>query len=57
MSEYRWKVACINWGHPTAPKAIVYRVWRGWLGECFKHFDTHAEAIEYANRMARRKTK
>ena len=50
----RWKVACINWGHPDAPKAIAYRIGRGGMSECEKYFPTHAEAIAYADKAARR---
>lgn len=53
MAKNRWQVACINWGHPTAPKAIAYRIAdEGWA-ECEKYCTTHAEAIAHADRMAR----
>lgn len=28
-AEPRWKVACINWGHPDAPHATSYLLVRG----------------------------
>ena len=53
MSPNRWKVACINWGHPTAPHATAYLM--GGEGMIFnRYFATHAEAITYADKQARR---
>lgn len=53
MAKNRWQVACINWGHPTAPKAIAYRIRAEGWAECVKYCPTHAEAIAYADAQAR----
>ncbi|WP_461169288.1 hypothetical protein [Arthrobacter sp. Z1-15] len=50
----RWKVACINWGHPTAPHALAYLMTPSGAFGGGKYFATHAEAITYANKQARR---
>ncbi|GGJ56089.1 hypothetical protein GCM10007173_13630 [Glutamicibacter ardleyensis] len=48
-------MACINWGHATAPKAIAYRIAdEGWA-ECEKYFPTWREAYDHADRTARGK--
>ena len=49
----RWKVACVNWNHPTAPKAIAYLIGKGGSSVFDKQFRTFAEAIAYADRAAR----
>lgn len=49
----RWKVACVNWSHPTAPKAIAYLIGKGGSSVFDKQFRTFAEAIAYADRAAR----
>lgn len=40
-------VGCMNWSHPDLPHAsVIFRVQS-------VHFDTWAEAISYADRLAR----
>lgn len=55
MKEVRWKIACINWGHPTAPKAMVYMLTGGEMiyNRCFV---THAQAIDWVTGQAWRTT-
>ena len=53
MGEFRWKVACINWGLTDAPKAMAYRLWNGWLAECEEYFPTWREAYDHADHHAR----
>lgn len=48
----RWKVACINWTHPDAPKAIAYRIGVGGWVNWQKYFTSHVEAITFAHRQA-----
>jgi hypothetical protein len=45
----RFRVACINWSHAAAPHAVVYLE-----GMFDRYFATWAEAIEWADRTARR---
>lgn len=49
----RWKVACINWSHDGAPKAIAYRIGSGGWVNWQKYFRTHAEAITFAQEQAK----
>ena len=51
----RWKVACVNWSTPTAPHAIAYLIGPEGFAIAVRCFDTHAEAITYADNQARRK--
>lgn len=44
----RWKVACINWDKPHAPKAVAYSLHWGELAS-ERYCDTWAEALAYAN--------
>lgn len=53
MGEYRWKVDCINWSHPGAPKALAYLVDKDGYSVFGRVFPTHAEAIAYADHHAR----
>lgn len=53
MIPYRWTVACINWSKPGLPHAVAY-LRHGRAGYHHVYFDTHAEAIAYADRQARR---
>lgn len=50
----RWRVACINWSHPTAPHATAYLIDINGLLRYGEYFATHAEAITYADKQARR---
>lgn len=54
MIPYRWTVACINWTKPGLPHAVAY-LRHGRRGEFHRYFDTHAEAIAWADAQARRR--
>lgn len=50
---FRFRVACINWSHRDAPHAVAYLMRNGeMVADWF--FDTHAEAIAFADDRARR---
>lgn len=53
MGEFRWKVACINWGLTDAPKAVAYVVGSDGFACGWSYFSTWAEAIRYADHHAR----
>lgn len=54
MKPYRWKVACINWTYPDAPHAIAYSVGDDGHMIYSQYFPTHAEAITFADDIAKR---
>lgn len=54
MKPYRWKVACINWSLPEAPKAAAYAINEEGVAIYDRYFLTHAEAIAFADDAARR---
>lgn len=53
MGEYRWKVACINWSLPDAPKAVAYVLGADGFACGWSDFPTWAEAVAYADHHAR----
>ena len=47
---YRWKIACINWGHADDyPRALAYALIGGAM-VAERYFATWAEAVEFVNR-------
>ncbi len=42
----RWKVACINWGHPDAPHAMTYRLRDAEL-QAEHYWPTWADAVAH----------
>lgn len=44
MEEPRWKIACINWGHPDTVKFMSYVAFDGAAKLAEYHY-THAEAL------------
>lgn len=46
MSERRWKIACINWGHDDAPHALAY-VWDGSEMTFERYFPRWLDAIRF----------
>ena len=51
----RVQVACINWSRPDAPRAVVWIEDAPFdLGGMSSYFDTFAEAITYADKLAHR---
>jgi len=47
----RWRIACINWSHATAPKAVVYLATETAFYD--RYFKTWAEAIAWADKELR----
>ena len=48
----RAKVACVNWGHPRAPKAVSY-ILSGDEMFAERFHDTWADAVERSRKLAR----
>jgi hypothetical protein len=55
MRGYRWRVACINWGAPDAPKAVAYV--RDGPAIYDRYFTSWDEAVAWADKVARRTKK
>ena len=51
LSLPRFRIACINWSHITAPKAVVYLASETHFYD--RYFSTWAEALEWANEKSR----
>lgn len=48
----RWRIACINWSHATAPKAVAYYFEGDKMFD--RYFKTWTEAVEWTDEIVRR---
>jgi hypothetical protein len=52
LSDPRWRIACINWGLPNAPKAAAYYIDGDRLHDMY--FDTWTEAVKWTDAITSR---
>jgi len=47
----KWRIACINWSHETAPHAVAYYIEGERLHD--RYFPTWAEAVSWVDKITK----